>query len=298
MKKAAQVGGTKSTHGKLSVVILIFAALFLLLAQSSFWVKNTIFDKKTFTTIALTTIQEEENRNAIASTVVDTALADRPVLMRVAGDRATSLLSGLLVSDLGTNALNRVINSLYSYMLKADRQDIAINLESVKTPLVTLTTLAENSGRPIDFEPENIPDSIVLLEKDALPNLSTTYRAVIWLSPLLWLTAISLFATYVYLGAKEYAKRVYIAYGAIVVVALVGLSTGPFLPPSIAAMVQDTNAQVLAASFTTAFLEPFMAQMWQMLAIATVAVAIFWQRHRIASATQNLLLKMKAEPKK
>ena len=281
------------SHAVLSGFILGFAALFLLLAQSSFYVKNTLFDKKTFTTIALTTIQTSENRNAIASTVVDQALADRPVLMRVAGDRATNLLSGLLASDLATNALNRVISSMYSYMLKSDRQDIAINLESVKTPIVTLTNLAENSGREVTFEPENIPDSIVLLESDAVPNLSNAYRLSIWLAPLFWLGTIVLFIVYIYLGKKEYAKRVYVAYGAIVGVALIGLSTGPFLPPSVAALVQDANAQALTASFVTAFLEPFITQMWQMLAYATIAVIIFSQRHRIVLGVQKLILKIK-----
>lgn len=282
-----------SSHAVVSGFILGFAALFLLLAQSSFYIKNTLFDKQTFTTIALTTIQTSENRNAIASTVVDQALADRPVLMRVAGDRATTLLSGLLASDLATNALNRVIGSMYNYMLKSDRKDIAINLESVKTPIVTLTNLAENSGREVKFEPENIPDSIVLLKSDAVPNLSNAYRISIWLAPLFWLGTIVLFAVYVYLGRREYAKRVYVAYGAILAVALIGLSTGPFLPPSVAALVQDSNAQTLTTSFVTAFLQPFITQMWQMVAYATIAVIIFSQRHRIVLGIQKIILKIK-----
>lgn len=276
-----------------SWVLLTLSAILLLLAQSSAWVKNTVFDQTEFKTIAISTIQEQANRDAIATKLVDTALQDRPIIKRLAGDRLSAFTSGLLASDLGTKVLNGVTERAYAYVIQPNPKDISIELTTVKDPLVRLTTLAQSTGRELPVDAESIPDAVVLIRADDTPNISGIYRTFLWLAPLFWLLSIAGFVGYVLLGKHEYAKRVYFVYAAIVVAGLVGLSVGPFAPQSIASLVPDVQASLVVQNLVSAFLVPFTNQMWQMLLVATIVIAVFSQRQRIILVSKQLLDKIK-----
>lgn len=275
----------------ISWVVLTFAAVFLLLAQGSAWVKNTVFNQSEFRSIAVTTILQQQNRDAIASRVVDVALQDRPVVKRLVGDRVTAFTSGLLASDFGERVLNGVTKKLYEYVTNPRPKNIELQLTVIKEPLSILTSVAQNLGTKVDVQPSSIPDTVVLVNAKEVPNISGVYRSFIWLAPLFWLlTAIS-FAIYIYMNRTDYARHVYRAYMAIVVVGIIGLSMGPFVPQSVGTFVADANTSSVVTNLVAAFLEPFSAQMWTMLIIATVAVVIFSQRRRISRGTQLLLAK-------
>lgn len=277
----------------ISWVLLSLSAVLLLFAQSSAWVKNTVFNQTEFKSIAISTIQEQENRDAIASKLVDTALEDRPILKRLAGDRLTALTSGLLASDLGNRVLNGFAERAYSYVIQPNPKDIAIELTAIKNPLQLLTNIAENTGREVQLDASSIPDRVILIRADDTPNVSGIYRTFIWLAPVFWLLTLAGFVGYVLLGKHEYAKRIYYVYGAILIVALVGLSVGPFAPQSIASLVPDVQASLIVQNLVAAFLQPFTMQIWQMVIAATIAVSLFSQRRRIVSAGKTVLDKIK-----
>lgn len=152
-------------------LLLILAALSLLFAESSYWLRHTIFDTGTFSSIASTTLKTEANRTAIASVITQSVLRDRPTLNYLIGSRVTSLTSGILGSDFGQRVLSEVVDQTHAYLIKSDRQDIVIHTSSVKQVVSQLVTVANTAGRDVDFSADTIPDTIVLLEKDALPDL-------------------------------------------------------------------------------------------------------------------------------
>lgn len=220
-------------------------------------------------------------------------LRDRPTLNYLIGSRVTSLTSGILGSDFGQRVLSEVVGQTHAYLIKSDRQDIVIHTSSVKQVVSQLVTVANTAGRDVDFLADTIPDTIVLLEKDALPDLSGTYKTLLVVAPLLWVAAIGFAVWFVALGKSAYAKRLYAVLVAALVVAVVGLLTGPFVPPALAAFVANITIQPLAESLTAAFLAPFIVQMWWLVGITVMVGVLVSQRRRIANGTQRVVTKVK-----
>lgn len=274
-------------------IIIVFAGICLFLAQSSYWIRHTVFDQATFTSIASSTLQDDQNRTIIASAITDAALQDYPRIKNAVSDRVTPLISGVLASDIGVKVQNGLIQRTYAYLLAPNREDIAIDLTSIKQIATRLATLADTTGNEVNIDPSKIPDEIVLVQTEDVPDLSGVSRMFIWLAPLFWLLTIGLFTWFVALGGRAgYARRVYAMYAAIVIVGCVGLATGPFVPPMIASLITNIHIQQLADSLTMAFLAPFIVQMWWMLGVSTVVVAFFWQRMRLLHGTQAVIAKV------
>lgn len=279
-----------------SAVLLILAGVFLFFAQSAYWVNNTIFDQENFTEITTNTLLMESSRNAIATTVVNRALEDRPVLQRTIGKRAVSFTSGLLGSDISRQAIEAVTDKTYAYITAPNRQDIAIDLSPVKGVLTQLVNVARNPNNAERLEDANaqIPDEIVLVESDTFPSASKAVQTMLWIGPLLWLATIISFVLYVYLGRREYAKRIYLAGLVILLVGILGMFTSPFVPPPIAAAVGNIDIRPVAQNLAHAFLQPFKQQMMYMIGVTLAVLLVFNQRFNI----YNLIRKIFERPSK
>jgi hypothetical protein len=281
-----------------SVVLLCFAAVTLFLAQSSYWVNHTVFNQASFTRITTTALLSESSREAIATSVVNKSLEDRPVIKRIVGERAESLISGLLGTDLSTQALTALTNKTYAYTTSSDRQDIKIDLTAIKTPVTSIISLAQSRGVEVPQTQYQIPDEIVLLQSDAFPDLSGGVKAMLWLGPLFWLSTLVLFGLYIYLGRKDYARRVYTAGLAIIVVAVVGLLANPFVPPPVAAAIPNIDLRPVAENLAAGFLAPFQAQMYYMLGTTLVVLLAFNQRFNMLAVFRSVGTKVNKSSRK
>lgn len=282
-----------------SVVLLVGAALTLFLAQSAYWVNHTVFNQQTFSGIATTALQEESSRNAVASAVVDKALADRPVVKRLIGDRLTAFTSGLLASDISNQAMKTIVNKTYAYTTASNRDDIKIDLTTVNTALDTLIKLAQSQGggdRLVTAQAQ-IPDEIVLVQSDSFPDLSGLVKTMLWLGPVLWLLSLGFAALYVYIGRGEYARRVYILGSAFLVVGLLGLFIMPYIPAALAAAMPAVELRPVAENMANGFLAPFRNQMYWLLGLVTVVLIVFNQRYNIVRGFQSLSTKISRMPK-
>lgn len=282
-----------------SVLLLVGVAAALFLAESAYWVNHTVFNQQNFTRITTTSLLEESSRNAIAASVVDRTLADRPLVQRAIGERTEALVSGLLASDASSQALNTLTTKTYAYATSSSRDDIKIDLTTLKTFLGTLITVAQTQGGGARLEAvqAQVPDEIVLVDSQTFPDLSGVVRSALWIGPVLWLASIGFVALYIYLGRKDYARRVYTAGLVVALVAVFGLMTTPFIPPPIAASLPNIELRPVAENLTAGFLAPFRSQMWYLLAFAGVVLLTFNQRFNIIKAGQRLgdkVLKMSA----
>ena len=239
-----------------SVALLFFAAVTLFLAQSAYWVNHTVFNKANFSNITTTALLSQSSRDAIATSVVNKSLENRPVIKKVVGEKAVSLTSGLLGSDFASQAVTALTEKTYAYATAPDRQDIKIDLTAVKTPLTGIISLAQSKGVNVPQTQYQIPDEITLLRSDAFPDLSGAVKTMLWLGPLFWLSTIILFGLYIYLGRAVYAKRVYMAGLAVVAVAVLGLLANPFIPPPIAAAVPNIDLRPVAQDLAAGCLAP------------------------------------------
>lgn len=284
--------GESKLNKALSIIVLTFAMIFLFLAQSAYWINHTVFNQDSFTKITTTAIQAESSREAISKVIVNNALEDRPVLQRVVGERAQSLISGLLASDLSNQAVNALASRTYQYATSSGRQDIAINLTGIKDPLSNVLTISQNDealGRV-----SNLPDEITLLRSDAMPNLSGFIVAMLWLGPLLWMITILLLAVYLALGKNEYAKRVYIGGLAVIFLGIFGYLTSPYVPSPIAATIPTIEVRPLAENLLHGYLEPFRYQMLVMICVTLIGLIVFNQRYNL----MNLPSRFSSKPRK
>jgi hypothetical protein len=285
-------------HKGISIVLLVCAAITLFLAQSAYWVNHSLFNQANFTQTTTSALLSQSSRDAIATTVVNKALSNRPVVQKVAGAKATSLVSGLLGSDFSNQAISSLTSKAYAYTTAKDRQDIAIDLTSIKAPLAAIVSVAQSNGVNVPSGQFQIPDQIVLVQSNAFPNLSGAVQLMLWLGPLLWLSTILLFGLYIYLGRSAYARRVYIVGVVIIIVAVFGLLTKPFIPPPIAAAVPNIDLRPVVENVTAGFLAPFVTQMKYMLGIALLALLVFNQRFNILALVNSLGTKVGRQARK
>lgn len=265
-----------------SVIILFVAGVLLFSAQSAYWVNHTVFNKTTFTHIISSSLMASSSRDAIASTVVDEALKERPLIREAIGDRAASFIAGLLGSDIGERVITSVSEKAYQYATSPNREDIAVRLTAIKQPIAAIVAVAESTGRDVAIDPSKIPDQITLVKEETVPDLSGVLVGMIWLEPLLWLATIGLFGGYIYRGRRSYARAVYHVIAVIAVVGLIGLVATPLLPPQVAAVVPEVDLRVLAETLTANFLAPFRSQMIGMLVVVAVIAVAFNQRFTAA----------------
>jgi len=269
-------------------LLIIGASVALFFAQSSYWVNHTVFNQQNFSAVATEAIVQPSSRDAIATTVVNRALEDRPVAQRVIGDRAEKLVSSLLGSDFSSQAVSRVVSATYKYITTPDRQDVVIELQGIKAPVSQIITLAQAEDSNLAVTVDSIPDEIKLVESDEFPDLSGIVTTMLWVGPLLWLLSIGLFTLYIYLHRKNYALAVYTVGVSIGVVALLGILTRPIVPPPVASLIPQSDLRPVVQNISDAFLAPFQMQMVWMLVAVIVALAIFSLRKIIARQFQKV----------
>lgn len=296
---AAKTGASTTTaktnvrlHGwKLWVgaLLLLVGGLSLFMGQSAVWISNTVFNQKTFVETTGKVLSTEESRSDIATIIVDQAFADRPVVKRIVGSKATSLLTGLLGSDLVANVYSRVSNGAYAYVTSPNQQDVTIDLTSIKTPLSGIVSFAENRGSEVTFDPSQIPDQIVLLDADDVPDLSGYIQSVLILNALFWIIASAAFITFIFIKKDGRVRRIYFVLVTVATVAIIGLFSGPFVPPVIASFVSLIQARDIITALSQAFLAPFLAQMWTMLIITALVTLVLSLRHHAQRGAQSLI---------
>lgn len=275
-----------------TVLLLVVGAISLFFAQSAYWINHTVFDKESFSTITTDALTSQSSRDAIASSVVNKALEDRPVAKKVIGERVISLTSGLLGSDFSNQAISALSSKTYAYATASNRQDIAIDLTAVKDPLNGIIALAESQGASVPEPKREIPDEIVLIESDNFPDLSGAVKAMLWLGPVFWLTTLITFSIFIYLGRKNYAKRVYLVGLSIIIISLLGIFTSPFIPPPIAAAVPNIDLRPVAQNIAQGFLAPFTTQMYVMLGTTLIALLVFNQRFTLLKLSKTFETKV------
>ncbi len=260
--------------------LIVVGSLSFFMALSATWLSNTIFSQENFVTTTKSVLLTESNRQAIAGVIVDQALENRPVANRLVGNQATSLVSGLLGSELFSNVYDKLANKTYSYLTTPNRDDVAIDLTAIKQPLSGIVSFAENRGRDVSFDPNQIPGEIVLVESDNVPNISGSIQMVLVLNALFWLITAGSFIAYLLIQKEGRIRRAYQLCFAVALVAVLCFAVGPFIPPAMASFVTLTEARPLVADLTSAFLAQFAPQLWASLLIAGFVALGLSLRHQ------------------
>lgn len=264
------------------VTLLTLTGILLLFAQSAYWLNHTIFDKQNFTSIVNPILASNEAHTAIATTIVNQAFADRPIINRLIGNNVTALVSGLLGTDIAGQIMTSLVDRSYTYLTTDNPKPIQIDLVAIKTPLEKITSILGTNQ--VDLSA--IPDTITLFNPSGLPDIYGYSILLLWLGPLFWIGFVILAVLYVYLGRKQYANRVYWLGGTILLASGFGLLVGPLLPPPIVAQVPIPELRGIVDELIAAILAPFTGQMVTVICITLVVLIIFYFRIAILHGAQ------------
>lgn len=270
-------------------VLLALGLITFFLAQSTVWVSNNFFNEDQFIGTVQGVLRTEGSRQAIAGTIVQTALQDNPVAEQLIGQQVTSLVNGLLSTDIAGQLRDRVAHRAYAYVTSTDRQDIALNLTSIKEPLTAIVGIVERTGRDVQFDPSAIPDTVTLVESDTLPDVSQYIQIMLFASGILWLAAIASLAAYVYLYRTKLIRSLYVVGWSIIAISAAALLTGPFVPPAIASLVNLIEIRGVVEDLAVAFYEPFRAQMIGTILVTALALLIVRLRGVIHKGATQLV---------
>ncbi len=260
---------TKKDNFKRNVILTsIVAGFFLIIANSALWANRYIFDTDNFTSTAVTSITSESSRKALATEITDRALADYPKASAIVGDKAASLLTGLLGSDTVEKITTKAVSKLQVFLTSPVREPVEYNFVGLKE---TITKLIEVTGREDEtrIDVTKIPDSVTLFDPADYPNFYNASVTLNWLSPIAFLGAVALIG-WPYAKRRTQFRWTLLSQGVIIVGAgLFAMLLGPLFRPLLLGEIQSPNVRVIVGNLYDAFIATFNSQS---LAIVLVGV--------------------------
>jgi hypothetical protein len=240
------------------IITSLIAGLLLVIVNTAVWFNRQVFDMESFTETAVTSITSASSRTAISSRIVDEALKDNPVIKGVAGDRAVSLVSGLLDSTLADKLLTASVSKLQIYVTSKNQQDVDIDLTGLKAILTRVIEVSGNNQPTINTA--NIPDKIVIIQAKNVPDLYNYGIILTWLAPLGFLVAGALLALPYSSDRKHYPSIMTVQGILLVIVGLVSLLVGPLFRPEVLEPFQNANGRIVVGNLYDAFMSTFNSQ--------------------------------------
>ena len=255
------------------IITGIIAGILIVVANSAIWVNRYLSDTDNFTSVAVTSLTSDSSTNALATEIVDVALADYPVIKNVVDDTAVNFISGLLSSARMEKAMTAVVSRLQIFLTSPQKPPIVINLEGAKS---TVNQLIQVSGRDgqTKFDPNEIPNQITVFDPAKYPNFYQYTVILTWLSPLLAIGALALLA-WPYIHDRNRYKEIMIIQGVCVAIAgLLALLAGPLFRPMLLSNITSANLRVVVGNLYDAFISTFNTQTMIVVAAGLLAVAV------------------------
>jgi hypothetical protein len=269
------------TSLRTTIIMGIIAALLFIVANSAFWFNKYIFNTQNFTNLTTEAVLSDSSRQAMATVIVEKALQNRPRLESAIEQPATKLISGLLDSDLSHTVLTKTVTRLQTIMTSANPQPVVINFEPLKDASQKILNVASavsggqvGNGEKTDVSISDLPDQVVLVNPEKLPNIYLLGSILLWVGPLavigtLILLAYPLIRNRTNLPALQ---STFAVQGVILFFGwLLALVIGPLFKPPVLGQVPDPNLRVLVDNVYSAFIGKFDSQ-----SIVILIVAIVW----------------------
>lgn len=251
----------------------IVAGLFIVIANSAVWANRYLSDTDRFTATAVASLTSESSTDALATEIVDTALADYPTIKGLVDDTAINFISGLLGSGRMEQALTKVVGRVQIFLTSPQKPPVVINLEGAKDTVNKLIQLSGREGET-KIDPDKIPNEITVFDPAKFPNFYQYTVVLTWLSPLLALGALGLLA-WPYLKDRSRYKEIMVIQGVCVAVAgLLALLVGPLFRPMLLSNIQSANMRVVVGNLFDAFVATFNSQTMYVIGAGLLSVAV------------------------
>lgn len=242
--------------------------LFLIVANSAVWVNRTIFNTQNFSRITSSSLLSESSRGAISDEIVQQALSDRPFIRSAVQEPASKFISGLLATSQVESALTRVASRLQIAVTSEHKENIEIDLSSVKSTAAKLIDLAGQDQEATNID--KIPSKITLVDVSKIPEFYKLGALFMWFGPLALILGLLLLAE-PHLRAKKLRLDVLPAQGCIVISGyLLGLLMGPLFRPPVLSQFTNVNLRLVAENLYNSFVASFNSQLKFILIIGVV----------------------------
>jgi len=268
-KSQTIIGVRKST-----VIFTISAALLILVANSALWANRYIFNSENFSDTVATSLSSESSRSAVASGITDRIFEERPVLYAVAGNTTEKLISGLLATEQFVSVNKAVAGKLHVLATTDSQEAVVVDLTAAKSVIAKLSDISSSRDREPTIKTDDIPDKIVLVEENTIPNIYPVAIVLLWLSPVAFIAAATLLTLPYIRHRKEY-KLTLLFQGIVISIAgIAALSIGPLFRPILISNIDKVHARTVITDLFNAFMSTFSQQTSYIVVIGMILVAV------------------------
>jgi TRAP-type uncharacterized transport system fused permease subunit len=250
------------------VLATLLLALMLYIVNMGVWVNRNVLDTETFVETAVSSLQVESSREAVARIIVDRLAEDSFLVLLIEGP-LVSLFTELLDSPRFEVVLVTVGERLHAQVIEGGGEAIDVELgviESlVRNPLRVLAPDLEASI------PGGFFDSVTIVEEGRLPDASP-YVAIARAMTIA-ATVVALALVVMIISLTRPARFSLVALG--IAVALSGLATSWLVPGGRSLTIEaadDPNIEILIANLYDALAVSLKSQSRAVLAIGLLMV--------------------------
>lgn len=260
---------------RISVVALFGSiGIALIVSLSSLWLSRVFFSKDTLSEITTTALAEQSSRDSIGSAVADSVFEDSAVLRQVAGPRLASLVSSILGTDLASSAVDEFVERVRVALTTSEDETVTVNFKGLKDTIAQIQSVIGQSDEEQQINVDTIPDTIVVIESDRLPDIYKIGITVFWLGPISFVYAIGALAYWIYRGRKA-ALWVRIRLSGLLIVAssVVALLAGPLIEPLFVSIARQASTQTLLGNLYAGLITPFQSQAMMLFVVGVFIFA-------------------------
>jgi hypothetical protein len=261
---------SRMSAAKQTVLLSIVAALFLLVANSAYWVHSNVFDKNRFAEITSEAVLSESSRRAIASGVTDRLFEGRPTAKTLVGEQTTNVVAGLLGTQQAEKVFEAGVERLHVAVTSQSQESLTIDLSGVKSTVQRLSAALSETGEPT--RGERIPDELVIIDKQNIPDFYRYGVLFLWLGPAALIGATALLVYPFVKNRKDYSQILLIEGGIVALVGILALLIGPLFKPPLLANISAVNARVVASNIYDGFITTFNQQTYIIIGFGIVVL--------------------------
>lgn len=258
----------------LSIVLIIVATLLLLVANVGVWVETGILNEDSFVEITTDTFDADNVRTAIAERIVDTALADRPTILDLVGDRATSIIAEILGTSFVQGIVERAAGLIFDFLVYNDGNRVAINLEPIKDIIAQIVNLVAPEGSEV-IQTDQIPDEIVILNEGEVPSIEPIITWTGWTAFIAGLLSVGLFALVLWRGWSTPNRNSYLKWigGSVAIGAVIFLALTLGAKSTIVLIIDNSTGDVVISETYENLVRQLQAQS---LILVVIGIAIWF----------------------
>lgn len=230
-------------------VLISIAVFLILIASTAVWFTNTIGDQDRFVELTVQVFSYPEVRDAVSSQIINDVFAGQPLLKTVATDIVKPAVAGLLDSNQLKSLITEAANAFYDLAIASTPQDVTLDITPLKTIIGVLTTITES-----EFDAQQIPNEIVLIEGDSIPDIHSVVFTMTWLGPLAGFVGLVTLLVVTYLSTDRFLQiqriGIVLAFGTFIYLLLVPY-VGDVLVAQTSGSYSKTVIGVIYQVFTT-----------------------------------------------